>query len=61
MEIYPKVSIIILNWNGVNDTMECLESLKKISYKNYEVVVVDNASDGGRDEKLKYSDAQSRL
>jgi len=40
----PKVFIIILNWNGLEDTIECLESLKKITYLNYEVIVVDNAS-----------------
>lgn len=43
---YPKVSIIILNWNGKNDTIECLESLKKITYLNYETIVVDNGSKG---------------
>lgn len=43
---FPKVSIIILNWNGVADTEECLESLKRISYPNYEVIIVDNASSG---------------
>jgi len=43
---HPKVSIIILNWNGVDDTIECLESLKNITYPNYEVIVVDNASSG---------------
>ncbi len=42
----PKVSIIILNWNGLEDTIECLESLKKITYINYEVIVVDNGSEG---------------
>ena len=42
----PKVSIIVLNWNGCDDTIECLESLKKITYPNYEVIVVDNASSG---------------
>jgi len=41
---YPKVSIIILNWNGLENTFECLDSLKKIAYHNYEVIVVDNAS-----------------
>jgi len=41
-----KVSIIILNWNGLKDTIECLDSLKKIVYPNYEVIVVDNASTG---------------
>jgi len=42
----PKVSIITLNWNGLEDTIECLESLKKITYPNYEVIVVDNGSKG---------------
>ena len=42
----PKVSIIILNWNGLEDTIECLESLKKSAYPNYNVIVVDNASAG---------------
>ena len=38
---HPKVSIIILNWNGAEDTIECLESLKKVSYPNYDVIIVD--------------------
>ena len=42
----PKVSIIILNWNGLEDTIECLESLRGIDYPNYKVVVVDNGSEG---------------
>lgn len=42
----PNVSIIILNWNGKDDTIECLESLRKISYPNYEIIVVDNGSEG---------------
>ncbi len=49
----PKVSIIILNWNGLGDTIECLESLKKITYLNYEVVVVDNGSEGNDAEILE--------
>lgn len=40
----PKVALIILTWNGKDDTIECLESLKKITYKNYEIIIVDNAS-----------------
>jgi len=42
--MHPKVFIIILNWNGCNDTIECIESLIKIDYPNFSVVVVDNAS-----------------
>ena len=40
----PKISIIILNWNGLKDTLACLTSLAKIAYPNYEVIVVDNGS-----------------
>lgn len=39
-----KTSIILLNWNGKEDTIKCLESLKTLNYPNYETIVVDNAS-----------------
>lgn len=39
-----RVAIIILNWNGWQDTIECLESLYRIDYPCYDVVVVDNCS-----------------
>lgn len=42
----PQVCIIILNWNGLQDTTECLESLRQITYTSYAVVVVDNGSKG---------------
>ncbi|MFA6320557.1 MAG: glycosyltransferase family 2 protein [Candidatus Omnitrophota bacterium] len=46
----PKVSIIILNWNGAEDTIECLNSVEGLSYPNYDIIVVDNGSvDGSRD------------
>lgn len=49
----PKVSIIILNWNGWKDTIECLESLYQITYPNYDVIVVDNGSKDESIEKIK--------
>ncbi len=39
-----KISIIILNWNGWRDTIECLESLYRIDYISYDVIVLDNGS-----------------
>ncbi len=39
-----KVFIILLNWNNWSDTKECLESLGKVQYPNFEVLVVDNGS-----------------
>lgn len=49
----PKVSIIILNWNGWEDTIECLESLYQITHPNYDVIVVDNDSKDESIEKIK--------
>jgi GT2 family glycosyltransferase len=49
----PQVAIIILNWNGLKDTLECLESLNKITYPDYEVVLVDNGSRGGDADVLQ--------
>ena len=40
----PLVAIIIVNWNGKDVTLECLESLKKVDYQPLKVYVVDNAS-----------------
>ena len=44
---YPKVAIIVLNWNGKQETIGCLESLKQITYSNYEILLVDNGSTDG--------------
>jgi GT2 family glycosyltransferase len=41
---HPKVSIISINYNGAAVTCELLESLKKVTYPDFEVIVVDNAS-----------------
>ncbi len=49
----PLVCIIILNWNGWKDTLECLASLEKLDYPNYEVVVVDNGSTDGSESRIR--------
>ena len=46
----PNVTVIILNWNGWKDTLECLESLFQIKYSNFEVIVIDNHS---QDESIQ--------
>jgi|ETNmetMinimDraft_13_1059891.scaffolds.fasta_scaffold17991_1 hypothetical protein len=46
----PRVSVIILNWNGLDNTLECLDSVKRIAYPNFETIVFDNGSDN-HDEK----------
>jgi len=53
MSAYPKVTAIILNWNGKADTVECLDSFEHVDYPNYEVLLVDNASTDGSVELFK--------
>src|SRR3990167_2553859 len=40
----PRILIILLNWNGKRDTLECLSSLQKVSYRHFTPIVVDNGS-----------------
>lgn len=49
----PPVLIVVLNWNGVRDTIRCLESLQKVTYPRRQIVVVDNASSDGSQKLLK--------
>lgn len=59
----PRVFIVVLNWNGLEDTLECLESLKQCDYTNYSVIVVDNCSSGD-DIKIiqeKYGDFLKKI
>lgn len=44
---YPKIFIIVLNYNGAQVIGACLNSVFRINYPNFEVVVVDNASSDG--------------
>jgi GT2 family glycosyltransferase len=49
----PSIAIIVLSWNGKNDTLECLRSLKDIEYPNYNILVVDNGSKDGTPNAVK--------
>lgn len=52
MDNKKKVYILILNWNGWKDTIECLESVFRLEYPNYQVIVCDNDSGDGSIQKL---------
>lgn len=47
-----KVIVVILNYKLKELVLECLESVYKSSYKDFEVVVVDNNSGDGMEESL---------
>lgn len=48
-----RVSIVVLNWNGANDTLACLDSLAALTYPNFNVVVLDNGSTDDSLERLR--------
>ena len=55
----PKVAIIIVNWDGWEDTIECLESLYRIDYPNYEIIIIDNHSQDDSVRRIKdYSEGK---
>lgn len=47
------VFIIILNWNGWQDTVECIESCRKLTYTNFHILLVDNGSTDGSEAILR--------
>ncbi|MDP6052764.1 MAG: glycosyltransferase family 2 protein [Candidatus Latescibacteria bacterium] len=48
----PSVAIIILNWNGLNDTLACLQTVSNLRYNALEIIVVDNGSSDGSVETI---------
>lgn len=44
VNIFPRIYIVILNWNGWKDSIECLEHLAVLNYPNFKIVLCDNDS-----------------
>jgi GT2 family glycosyltransferase len=47
------VLIVVLNWNGINDTEKCLSSLLDQTYPDFKILVVDNASTNDSLKRLR--------
>ncbi len=45
METTQPIPVIVLNWNGIEDTEQCIEQLIHQSYRQLEIFLVDNGSD----------------
>jgi GT2 family glycosyltransferase len=50
--ITPKICIVILNWNGWEDTVDCVASCLKLTYATVTIIIVDNASTDGSESIL---------
>jgi GT2 family glycosyltransferase len=53
MELSPRISCILVNWNGWRDTIECLDALKGCDFPNLNVIVVDNGSTNDSIARIK--------
>jgi GT2 family glycosyltransferase len=49
----PKISVMVLNYNGKDFLKDCFRSLEKINYNNYDVYLLDNFSSDGSIEFTK--------
>jgi GT2 family glycosyltransferase len=52
-EIAQPVAVVVLSWNGKDDTLLCLSSLAGVDYAPLEVIVVDNGSSDGSPEAVE--------
>jgi GT2 family glycosyltransferase len=50
----PLTYVIVLNWNGRTDTLECLASLGRASHPSMRVLVVDNGSTDGSQDAIRH-------
>ena len=49
----PLVAIVVLNWNGAEDTLRCIASLARQTHPNFRILVVDNGSTDGSPAALR--------
>lgn len=53
MSEIPSFSIVVLNYNGKQVLLKCLESLLKTEYPSFEIILVDNHSSDGSIEEIE--------
>ena len=58
---FPKIFIVVLNFNGGLDLINCLNSVFHSDYPNFEMVVVDNNSKDGSFEQAKNTFSRSHF
>jgi GT2 family glycosyltransferase len=57
----PEISVIVLNWNGKHFLEACLTSLRKQTFRDFEVILVDNGSSDGSTDYVRTNFPEVRL
>jgi GT2 family glycosyltransferase len=57
----PRVSVVIVNWNGKHHLDECLGSLRTQTFEDFEIILVDNGSLDGSGEYVREHFREVRL
>ncbi len=52
-ELVKRTAVVVLNWNGIRDTSDCIASLAQLTTQPGKVIVVDNASQDGSENALR--------
>lgn len=60
-ERLPLVSVILLNWNGLEYVKGCIPTLMKQDYPNFEVIFVDNGSSDGSSDYVRKNFPKIRI
>lgn len=56
------ITIVLVNWRGYHDTIECLESLMRLSGPSFNIVVVDNeSSDSGVETLIRWAHGEQHV
>ena len=50
-----RACVVLVNWNGWRDTLQCLESCARLTYPRVEIIVVDNGSTDDSVDRLRES------
>jgi len=53
MKEFPLVYIIILNWNSCEDTTNCINSCRELTYPNFCIILIDNCSTDDSETRLR--------
>ena len=59
--LQPAVSVIIISWNNATHLLRCLGALKNETYKNFEVIIVDNGSNNNPMNNIQQGGLNMRM